>query len=244
MADDIISTLPDSLLCHILSFLEAKDVVATTILSKRWSNLWLYVPVLEFYAELADQNENFCFNDFVYSVLLSRGPTTFIKAFKLSVHYDWEEDFLPTLGFAKWINFVIQCGVQHLDLFLDLPSIPKLPNTIFTCKTLVSLDLTFFRLDHSFSSFQLPSLKTLNFDFIIVPKDLDFMLILAACPVLENLSIYDLQWFHSEDSLSCNKWKNFSLSNLIDANVDSSYFHFPLKTLHNVQSLEISMAKV
>jgi hypothetical protein len=244
MADDIISTLPDSLLCHILSFLEAKDVVATTILSKRWSNLWLYVPVLEFNAQLTDPYEIFSFNDFVYSVLLSRGPTTFIKAFKLSVDYDCEEDFLPTLGFAKWINFVIQCGVQHLDLFLDLPSIPKLPNTIFTCKTLVSLDLTFFRLDHSFSSFQLPSLKTLNFDFIIVPKDLDFMLILAACPILENLSIYDLQWFHSEDSLSCNKWKNFSLSNLIDANVDSSYFHFPLKTLHNVQSLEISMAKV
>jgi hypothetical protein len=70
------------------------------------------------------------------------------------------------------------------------------------------------------------------------------MLILAACPILENLSSYDMQWFHSEDSVSFNKWKNFSLSNLIDANVDSSYFHFPLKTLHNVQSLEISMAKV
>ncbi|CAJ2670141.1 unnamed protein product [Trifolium pratense] len=245
MAKDIISTLSDFLLCHILSFLEAKHVVATAVLSKRWSNLWLYVHILEFYARLTDENTNFRFNDFVYSVLLSRDPAISIKRFKLFVDYDCEEDLnLPTLGFAKWINYVIQRGVQHLDLFLDLPSIPKLPNTIFSCKTLVSLVLTFFRLDHSFSSFQLPSLKTLNLEFIIIPKDLDFMLILAACPVLENLLVYDLQWLHSEDSLSCNKWKNFILSNLIDANVDSSYFHFPLKTLHNVQYLEISIAKM
>ncbi|PNY09068.1 F-box/LRR-repeat protein [Trifolium pratense] len=188
MAKDIISTLSDFLLCHILSFLEAKHVVATAVLSKRWSNLWLYVHILEFYARLTDENANFRFNDFVYSVLLSRDPAISIKRFKLFVDYDCEEDLnLPTLGFAKWINYVIQRGVQHLDLFLDLPSIPKLPNTIFSCKTL---------------------------------------------------------WLHSEDSLSCNKWKNFILSNLIDANVDSSYFHFPLKTLHNVQYLEISIAKM
>ncbi|KAL8494670.1 hypothetical protein ACS0TY_025492 [Phlomoides rotata] len=46
---DRLIELPLSLIHHILSFLAMRDVVSTTILSKRWNNLWTYVPCLNFY---------------------------------------------------------------------------------------------------------------------------------------------------------------------------------------------------
>ncbi|XP_050286590.1 topless-related protein 4-like isoform X1 [Quercus robur] len=41
---DIISTLPDSILCHILSFLPIRDYVATSILSRNWKRVSTLVP--------------------------------------------------------------------------------------------------------------------------------------------------------------------------------------------------------
>lgn len=45
-------------------------------------------------------------------------------------------------------------------------------------------------------------------------------------------------------TLGSNKRKRFSLRNLTRASVDSTYFHFSLEPLCNVQSLWISMAKM
>ena len=41
---DRLSALPDELLLRVLSFLPAQQVVRTTVLSKRWRDLWRSVP--------------------------------------------------------------------------------------------------------------------------------------------------------------------------------------------------------
>ena len=45
---DKISELPDFLLQQVLSFLTIKQVVQSSLLSKRWKHVWFTIPVLEF----------------------------------------------------------------------------------------------------------------------------------------------------------------------------------------------------
>nr|AFK48553.1 unknown [Lotus japonicus] len=43
---DRLSDLPDCILLYILSFVKAKHVVQTCVLSKRWKDLWKHLPTL------------------------------------------------------------------------------------------------------------------------------------------------------------------------------------------------------
>ncbi|MCI04666.1 F-box/LRR-repeat protein, partial [Trifolium medium] len=110
MAKDIISTLPDEILCHILSFLRTKEADATTILSRRWKHIWRSVPTLFIDAEILNQNSNSAFIDFVNSVLFSRVASP-IKSFHLNLSYDEDSVECPIKNITNWVNFVVQRGV-------------------------------------------------------------------------------------------------------------------------------------
>lgn len=45
--DDRISSLPDAILEHILSFLDTRSAAQSSILSTRWRGLWLHAPALD-----------------------------------------------------------------------------------------------------------------------------------------------------------------------------------------------------
>ncbi|PNY00535.1 F-box/LRR-repeat protein [Trifolium pratense] len=84
--DSRVSSLPDSILCHILSFLPTKQAVATTILSKRWKPLCLSVSILDFdFNDISTLSMKTSANLFclVYSVMLSRHDTLPIQTFRL-----------------------------------------------------------------------------------------------------------------------------------------------------------------
>ncbi|CAG7861564.1 unnamed protein product [Brassica rapa] len=45
---DLISSLPDKMLHHILSFVPTKVAITTSVLSKRWRHVWCKTPYLSF----------------------------------------------------------------------------------------------------------------------------------------------------------------------------------------------------
>lgn len=101
--------------------------------------------------------------------------------------------------------------------------LPKLPTSIFTCKTLVSLNFNWFSVKgFSFSSigFEFPSLKTLWLSDIHFAQDRDFILLLLGCPVLEDLGLFRIKLhYDGEDSLAIQQFKNLRLPKLIKVDI-------------------------
>ncbi|XP_045794313.1 F-box/FBD/LRR-repeat protein At4g00160-like [Trifolium pratense] len=244
--EDIISTLPDLILRHILSFLETKHAVTTSILSKRWKNLYRSVPVLHFKTTATDEAAYFRFINFVSSVFLSRDLAFSVKTFHLDFTYHDYQIIYPRSPMeivTAWINVIVLLGVECIDLCVELEKtigFTKLPISILTCNTLVVLNLHCFGVEETLSPVDLPSLKILQLDNIWFPKVRDLMLFLNGCPILEDLFTFNVL-FDSEESLTYDEWKSFCLSNLIRANIDCFFSHFPLKAVHNVHSLRLQI---
>ncbi|CAL5191735.1 unnamed protein product [Lathyrus oleraceus] len=244
---DRISSLPDSILCHILSFLQTKHAVATSILSKRWNNLWLSVPSLDLgHIRVPDHNSFLRFINFVYLFFLYRDTALPIKTFHLNFDYSRHQTPLfshcPMDTITNWINFVVQHRVEYIHLSVETGTFPKTPLSILTCNTLVVLKLCFLSLGGRFSSVLLPSLKTLHFEHIWLHKLRDFMLFLTGCPILEDIFTFDVR-VNSVESLTYDEWKSVVLSNIIGADI-LRFGYFPLRIVHNVQSLSSDFHQV
>ncbi|GAU43286.1 hypothetical protein TSUD_389850 [Trifolium subterraneum] len=254
---DMISSLPDAILCRILSFVTTKEAVATSILSKRWINLWHHVPNLNFpYINVDTVESNRLFNESVYSVLISReaAGSIVIDCFTLDIGYE-NPHLAYDLGFPniiKWINLVVQRKLKHLCLRIDVRDYydidyTKLPVSIFTCTTLVSLDLCWFDVKgFNFTGFQFPSLKTLHLHSVFFSKVRDFMLFIAGCPILEDLEISEMYVPPlKEDSLTLQEFKRISFPKLTRAEFVEFRCHcFPVNALSTAKYLCIDTFKV
>ncbi|KAH6816612.1 hypothetical protein C2S51_021432 [Perilla frutescens var. frutescens] len=107
---DRLSELPDSLILQILSFLPVKDVVPTTLLSKRYSNLWTTIPCLYFWDNPEFRDE---FRNFVNRALALWKGTKILK-FNMSFMFA-----LPlTSELDSWLLFAIEKQVEELDIDL------------------------------------------------------------------------------------------------------------------------------
>ena len=89
---DKINLLPDDVIIHILSFIPTKHVVATSILSSRWVNLWSFLPTIDLDDSLYlnplkkdSSSSSVMFLDFVQRVLTFTQNQTIVK-FRLHIH--------------------------------------------------------------------------------------------------------------------------------------------------------------
>ncbi|CAH8258601.1 unnamed protein product, partial [Arabidopsis lyrata] len=189
---DRLSKLPDSLLCQVLLNLPTKDVVKTSVLSSRWENLWRSVPGLDLgYGDFPEYN---AFVSFVDS-FLGFNSESCLQNFKLNYQYlrrkyEWNWTELDNANVTWWINTVIKRKVEHLHV-LDgrwLEHELQIPQTVYTCESLVSLKLS----DVIFinpKSVSLPSVKVMYLDMVKFANDWAFEMLISGCPVLESLTI-------------------------------------------------------
>ncbi|XP_058220014.1 FBD-associated F-box protein At4g10400-like [Rhododendron vialii] len=209
---DRISKLPDSVLCHILSFLPTKYAVGTSILSTRWQYLWISVATLDFNnSELFNKRNrtdgtgaaevDLRFMNFVNTVLLL-SDVSCLEKFNLKL-----ESFCY-FGIVKaWISNAIKRNVQKLELCYSArhnfdEQIPiQLPHMLFICKTMVDL-----RLNGNISlkvpaSVWLPNLKILEIKEVIYENKDSAHNLIHGCPALEDLYIF-MSYFDKQKVLN------------------------------------------
>lgn len=152
MEEDRISKLPDAILHHILSKIDFEQAVQTSILSRRWKNLWSSLPDLDFnFRRLVIQsglcllssnvNDRFMprFRHFVIQFLSHRDDSSSIRKFQLSSSHMTATD---SRFVEKCLDYAINHGVQHLDLDAYCHPTPfKFPDGFFVSKTLRVLKL-------------------------------------------------------------------------------------------------------
>ncbi|WJX92633.1 hypothetical protein P8452_74248 [Trifolium repens] len=193
-----ISSLPDSILCDILSFLPTKQAVATSILSKRWIPLWLSVFTLDF--DFRDEFDVLSFDTprdqsrLVYSVMLFRPDTLPIRTLRLtrSPFRREEPDDIIQLTIEA-----MQRRTQTLELdmsFIRIHNKDFLSN-IFTCRTLTVLKLRNLSIpedDIPRINNNISQLKTLHLNDVFFKTHTHLIDFLLSFPLLEDLETKDV----------------------------------------------------
>ncbi|CAL4900149.1 unnamed protein product [Urochloa decumbens] len=137
---DRISALPDEILHHVMSFLPMHEVVPTSLLARRWLDLWKSAPSLHV-TGVKDCDNASWFIQYVDNLLLLRHAGACLDSFYLDLNEcDFGfEPFLPTYeGHVNmWFRIALLCQARvislcttygiydhHWDQPLQLPNVP------------------------------------------------------------------------------------------------------------------------
>ncbi|KEH22647.1 F-box/RNI/FBD-like domain protein [Medicago truncatula] len=232
--DDRISMLSDDILSHILSFLPTEDAFTTTLLSKRWNQIWLLVPNLN----INDQRfinrgkPYFRFRDMVYSLICAkikhRQP---IKKFCLKCHGNSTNEPLED-EVVEWLMAAENYGMEHLE-FQGSDTL-KFYNFIFGFSNLVVLKLKAIHVNY-FLPVDFPSLKTLHLNNVFIYEHWFLRELVNSCPILEDFQAKNISVGYWSENYN-GRFKR--LTNLVRADIaDLNSCDVPLEAFSNVQFL-------
>ncbi|KAK4268310.1 hypothetical protein QN277_024985 [Acacia crassicarpa] len=230
---DRISGLPDPLLLHILSFLQTKDAVSTSRVSKRWRHLWRSLPKLHF-DDRSFPSVKF-FVQFVDAALLLVRLDS-VQMFVLKC----ERFSVPQVKANVWVNALANYKLTYLELHFRRQVI-RLPSSLFVCNTVSILKLTGFGVVN-LSTVDLPSLKVLHLKDVKFSNSECMSRLLSNCLHLEELVlkgslISDEVSF--QDRLSFYSWAKHiaRFEQLLFADVPA--YIFPMNVFSNVQFMRL-----
>ncbi|KAL3576672.1 hypothetical protein D5086_021955 [Populus alba] len=182
---DMISSLPNVIIGHILSFLPTKDAMCTCILSKSWRELWRSLSNFDF--DDRTWKSRIIFGNFMdrfFYVHNSRENS--ITKFRLRVHGNY-----PSSRLSQWIDAAIKDNIEELILWIYPDVHVPLPQRVFSCEKLVVLNLGCgIAIDLHGVAVRFSCLKVLHLEGLPMLDDLaSIENLLAGSPVLEELKI-------------------------------------------------------
>ncbi|RZC75069.1 hypothetical protein C5167_050545 [Papaver somniferum] len=204
---DIISRLPDNILHEILSFVDMKHAVRTSVLAKRWLKVWMSIRSITLsWSEFLEEKTAFLeeeeidhaidglrdrFIGIVNKVFNRRDEYSNIEMIKLGFvmhNHIFEENF------NRWILEAVKGNIQslYMDVGYYMNSGYKIPRQLLNCKTLKSLSMmlgeyTTIILPESTS---LPEIRTLWLDGISISSS-ELQRLFSSCPLLESVIIQE-----------------------------------------------------
>ncbi|XP_056159994.1 putative F-box/LRR-repeat protein At3g18150 isoform X1 [Syzygium oleosum] len=185
---DLITAMPDAVIHHIFSFLPLRDVVKTSVLSKRWQSTWTTTTQLVL-DDLRPRHRDPYYPDFPSLVdsVLSRCTSPAVKRFHITI-FKCDEAYRPKLDL--WLRFAEERRVEDLCLCLhQLRVYYKLPRFLYCLSRLVRLEVRgcCFSLG---TDVRWPCLKVLSIRNAEMSDDI-LEGIVRGSPVLESLALHD-----------------------------------------------------
>ncbi|CAK8577882.1 unnamed protein product [Lathyrus sativus] len=136
--EDRLSDLPDSVILHILSFLNTNHAIRTCLLSTRWKHLWKCIPTLILHFSRATTDEHF--SVFVSKILSLRDKSTALHALDLYRQCDIEPQLLQ-----KILNCVCSHNTHLQKLGISVCGDSDLIlSCVSSCRALTSLKLSVY----------------------------------------------------------------------------------------------------
>ncbi|KAK1402899.1 hypothetical protein POM88_002504 [Heracleum sosnowskyi] len=110
--EDWISALPDELIHRILSFgVDLDGVVQTSVLSKRWVNLWSTFPYLNF-KPLCSTLSDYKYRKFITKFLTNRNQQSDTCSINISLSLAYQDEFVTTM----MLYYAMCHGVQKFRI--------------------------------------------------------------------------------------------------------------------------------
>ncbi|OMO76514.1 hypothetical protein CCACVL1_15613 [Corchorus capsularis] len=227
--EDRLSSLPHSLIHHILSLMPIEDAVKTTFLSKKWAGLWTSVPNLIFTYQGQNFPHFFQFIDKTLSLYSSEK----VQKFTLSFHYpnattEENSNLKLDASIDSWLQFATTHKVEELHLDLEPSNVEPdedaapflyqdghsgfiMPRSIYEFPSLTKLFTRFCDFEDPEGQVSWGKLKVLTFcESEFLPDVLQK--ILSGCPLLETLELINCRYLDRIDTSSSTVFKRLVIN--------------------------------
>ncbi|XP_022849225.1 putative F-box protein At1g49610 isoform X1 [Olea europaea var. sylvestris] len=228
---DRLSELPDSVVHFIFSFLPMDYVVRTTILSKRWKDLWTFVPYIYFQPKEGELDK---FTNFVNrTLMLWKGKK--IQKFTIDFKDVYEPSSCTDLNL--WVRFALEHEVEELDLdyfFVTLDDRYWMTQRLFSGSSIKKLRIMDCNMEVS-GKIHWDQLKSLTINTVRWGQD-EIDKVLSGSPQLEILIMYTSEKMSIHSGSLKKLFIHFDLHNHFGEEIDSALEIWT----PNLQVLEIS----